>query len=212
VRANAEMAPLAHRGRKRFFCSAVPKSFTGWGTPIAWCADNNAATEAAVLSWNLHAECAEFGEPSHYLGGVLTGGVDLCRVDLVAKEVIQLTIELPELRTVWFIERESFQKIHSEVSEEHIAHEALSAPDLLSRLFGDSPRFFRVYHRLLQTSYTRRQIEGEREISAKRHNFTTLNTSKFPPDCNVPLEKENCGEFQPGKVRAEPGKVRAGIK
>ena len=34
VSANAEMAPLARRGRYFFFCSGVPKSLSGCGTPI----------------------------------------------------------------------------------------------------------------------------------------------------------------------------------
>ena len=34
VSANAEIAPLASRGRYFFFCSSVPKSFKGCGTPI----------------------------------------------------------------------------------------------------------------------------------------------------------------------------------
>ena len=42
VRAKALMAPAAQRGRKRFFWSSVPKSFTGCGTPIDWCAERSA--------------------------------------------------------------------------------------------------------------------------------------------------------------------------
>ena len=34
VRAKAEMAPSAQRGRYFSFCSGVPKSLSGWGTPI----------------------------------------------------------------------------------------------------------------------------------------------------------------------------------
>src|SRR5205807_8673154 len=34
VSANAEIAPLARRGRYFFFCSGVPKSLSGCGTPI----------------------------------------------------------------------------------------------------------------------------------------------------------------------------------
>ena len=36
VRAKAEMAPRARRGKYRRFCSSVPKSFSGWGTPMDW--------------------------------------------------------------------------------------------------------------------------------------------------------------------------------
>ena len=42
VRAKAEMAPAAHRGRYFFFCSGVPKSLSGCGTPIDWCAERSA--------------------------------------------------------------------------------------------------------------------------------------------------------------------------
>jgi hypothetical protein len=34
VRAKAEMAPFASRGKYFFFCSSVPKSLSGWGTPM----------------------------------------------------------------------------------------------------------------------------------------------------------------------------------
>ena len=42
VSRNAEIAPAAQRGRKRSFCSGVPTSFTGSGTPIDWWADSMA--------------------------------------------------------------------------------------------------------------------------------------------------------------------------
>ena len=51
VRRNAEISPAASRGRNRRFCSSVPNSFSGCGTPIDWCADSSALT-------------AEFAEPS----------------------------------------------------------------------------------------------------------------------------------------------------
>ena len=49
VSANAEMAPFASRGRKRFFCSSVPNIFTGPGTPIDWCADSSATSDAFTV-------------------------------------------------------------------------------------------------------------------------------------------------------------------
>ena len=45
VSRNAEMAPAAHRGRKRSFCSGVPTSLTGSGTPIDWWAEIIAPSE-----------------------------------------------------------------------------------------------------------------------------------------------------------------------
>ena len=36
VRAKAEIAPRASRGKYFFFCSGVPKSFRGCGTPMDW--------------------------------------------------------------------------------------------------------------------------------------------------------------------------------
>ena len=46
VSANAEIAPLANRGRYFFFCSAVPNSFSGCGTPMDWCAESQATVDA----------------------------------------------------------------------------------------------------------------------------------------------------------------------
>ena len=34
VRANAEIAPLARRGKYFFFCASLPNILSGWGTPI----------------------------------------------------------------------------------------------------------------------------------------------------------------------------------
>jgi hypothetical protein len=45
VSANAEIAPLARRGKKRFFCSGVPNSLSGCGTPIDWLAERSAVSE-----------------------------------------------------------------------------------------------------------------------------------------------------------------------
>jgi hypothetical protein len=45
VRANAESSPFAMRGSHFFFCVSVPKSFSGWGTPMDWCAESVAAVE-----------------------------------------------------------------------------------------------------------------------------------------------------------------------
>ena len=49
VSKNALISLVATRGKKRFFCSSVPNSLSGWGTPIDWWA----------LSRVLRAECAE---------------------------------------------------------------------------------------------------------------------------------------------------------
>lgn len=35
------MSVRAHRGRNFSFCSWVPKSFSGWGTPIDWWAESS---------------------------------------------------------------------------------------------------------------------------------------------------------------------------
>ena len=42
VSRNADTSPAASRGRYRCFCSAVPKSLSGCGTPMDWCADSSA--------------------------------------------------------------------------------------------------------------------------------------------------------------------------
>ena len=45
VSANAEIAPLASRGKKRRFCSSVPNSLSGCGRPMDWCAESSAVIE-----------------------------------------------------------------------------------------------------------------------------------------------------------------------
>ena len=42
VSANAEISPFATRGRNFFFCSSVPKTISGCGTPMDWCAESSA--------------------------------------------------------------------------------------------------------------------------------------------------------------------------
>ena len=44
VSRNALISPRAHRGRYFCFCSSVPNSASGCGTPIDWCADSSAAS------------------------------------------------------------------------------------------------------------------------------------------------------------------------
>ena len=57
VSRNALISPRAQRGRKRCFCSSVPNSASGWGTPIDWCADSRAPTagetELTIISARL---------------------------------------------------------------------------------------------------------------------------------------------------------------
>ena len=48
VSRNAEIAPAAQRGRNRCFCSGVPTSLTGSGTPIDWWADSSAPNEGCT--------------------------------------------------------------------------------------------------------------------------------------------------------------------
>ena len=45
VRAKAESAPPAARGRYFRFCCSVPKRTSGVGTPMDWCAERKAAVE-----------------------------------------------------------------------------------------------------------------------------------------------------------------------
>ena len=42
VSRNAVMAPAAQRGRYSCFCSGVPNTLTGSGTPMDWCAESSA--------------------------------------------------------------------------------------------------------------------------------------------------------------------------
>src|SRR5438445_3783683 len=45
VSANAEIAPLARRGKYFFFWASEPNILSGCGTPIDWCAESSAVTE-----------------------------------------------------------------------------------------------------------------------------------------------------------------------
>ena len=49
VSANALMAPFASRGRYVFFCSGVPNSLSGCGTPIDCAADSRAVRLPSTL-------------------------------------------------------------------------------------------------------------------------------------------------------------------
>jgi hypothetical protein len=49
VKAKAEISPAAQRGRYFLFCSSVPKSFRGWGTPIDWWAERRAPRFPSAL-------------------------------------------------------------------------------------------------------------------------------------------------------------------
>ena len=49
VRAKALIAPLARRGRYRRFCSGVPNSLSGCGTPIDCAAESNAVRFPSTL-------------------------------------------------------------------------------------------------------------------------------------------------------------------
>ena len=55
VSRNAEISPPASRGRKRSFCSSVPKSLSGCGTPIDWCAESSAATAGLAEPTSIRA-------------------------------------------------------------------------------------------------------------------------------------------------------------
>ena len=49
VSANAEMVPLASRGRYFFFCASVPKSLSGTGTPMDCAAERRAVMLPSLL-------------------------------------------------------------------------------------------------------------------------------------------------------------------
>ena len=98
----------------------MPKSLSGCGTPIDWCAESSAdevaveaaqqlhhllvldvgEAEAAVLLGDLHAEGAQPAQAVEHVLRVLAGGVDLDRVDLVAQEGLELAVEGGELGAV----------------------------------------------------------------------------------------------------------------
>ena len=57
VSRNALISPRAHLGRYSCFCSSLPNSASGCGTPIDWCADSSAAiagdAEPTIISARL---------------------------------------------------------------------------------------------------------------------------------------------------------------
>ena len=48
VSANAEIAPLASRGKYARFCSSVPNKASGCGNPMDWCAESSAASDPSL--------------------------------------------------------------------------------------------------------------------------------------------------------------------
>ncbi len=108
VSAKAEMAPLASRGRYFLFCSGVPKSLSGVGTPIDWAAERRAVRlpvlagdqanrlgvheldkpEPAILSRNLDSEGAQLTEPLYDIRWNLRFAVNPVAIDLFPHEAL----------------------------------------------------------------------------------------------------------------------------
>src|SRR6266705_2067210 len=90
VSANAEIAPAARRGRNFFFCSSVPNSLSGCGTPIDWCAESSATSAPlrvpAVFARDLDAERAQLAQPRDQARRNLRVALDLLGIHLVAQE------------------------------------------------------------------------------------------------------------------------------
>ena len=159
VRAKALMAPRAMRGRYFFFSSSDPKSLSGWGTPMDWCAESSAVRlastlpssditfpystcekpEAAVRGGDLHAEGAQPAQAIDHLGRILPRLVDLDRIDLLRQEGLELGEPGTELGTFRLPERIGMDERQPELPQEHVPEESGALPLRLARRLRDLP-------------------------------------------------------------------------
>ena len=81
VSANAEIAPFARRGKNRFFCSSVPNSASGCGTPIDCEADSSAVIEPSFEVTSSMARTYASGESPNppYSVGILMPNAPIAR-------------------------------------------------------------------------------------------------------------------------------------
>ena len=158
VSANAEIAPRARRGKYLRFCSSVPNSFSGCGTPIDWLADNNATREPSLRRDHLHrADVRQLRESeptvfrrdldperSHVAKLLHVGLWDLAAaIDLLGWEALEERAQGIEERfrsrgLGWVVHRGMrVDQIEAKAAEEQLASEARVLPLGLARRFGD---------------------------------------------------------------------------
>jgi len=156
VSAKPDNAPAAQRGRNRLFCSAVPKSLSGWGTPIDWCARATrrgpvqaphelhdpavlelGEAEPAVLRRDLHPERTHPRQAFHDLLRVLPRRVDRHGVHALPQERPERLVEPHELGPAVPSGRERVDQVETEVAEEHLLDDARRLPFLLAGGLGD---------------------------------------------------------------------------
>ena len=73
VKANADTAPLARRGKYFCFWASLPNILSGCGTPMDWCAESRAVSEPSTLETSsiafMYDSCARPSPP--YSRGIL---------------------------------------------------------------------------------------------------------------------------------------------
>src|ERR1051325_2811032 len=166
VSANAEIAPLARRGRDFSFCSGGPKRLGGLGdadglgrgepgdggaAPRGDEADGavvvrRADPEAAVLLGDFHAPGAELVEAVEEGVVVLAFRVDGVGVDVLAEEAIHLIEEVVRFGLVGGgLLGEGVDEVDVELAEEEVADERRLFPFRLARSLGDFHRLDRAF-------------------------------------------------------------------
>jgi hypothetical protein len=98
--------------------------------------------QAAVLLGNLHAEGAELAEAVDHLVLVFAGYVDLDRVELVAKQIVDRLVERHELGVFFVLFGIGVDEIEPEVAKEHLFHERRLFPSGLPRFLRDLASLF----------------------------------------------------------------------
>ena len=161
VSRNALISPRAHRGRYFCFCSSVPNSASGCGTPIDWCADSSAASagrrgahdderavvvqvgeaEPAVGGGDFHSERSDARQSLDHLIGNPGFAFNQRAVHRRFAEVAQPGAELlAALSGLVPLARVRVDQAELEVAEEELSAEAgqrpLGLPGLLRDLAG----------------------------------------------------------------------------
>ena len=157
VRAKAEISPAAQRGRYFFLSSSVPKSLSGWGTPIDWWAESSAPMLPQWLPMSVITRLySTFVKPSPpYFAGIFIpkaprrrrpsrtfGGYSPVRSISAGstsslQEVVELAVEGRELRALRARQGKGVNEVEAEAAEEELPHEAGLLPLRLARGLGD---------------------------------------------------------------------------
>ena len=158
VSANAEIAPAAQRGRYFFFCSSVPKSFSGCGhadrlvrreqrDEVAVAARDQLhrlavlalrEAEAAVLLRDLHAEGAELRQPLRRpAAGSCPRGRSRPGRPPPRGSARACRMKCAELGALRRRRRKRMDEVEAEVAEEDLLQEGRRLPLGLAGLLGD---------------------------------------------------------------------------